>query len=115
MRLHRCVKKLTAEFPPPGTCDSVEALLAAPGALGNNDLLQVGQLRQIAGDTAELGFGALFARTVDGRGGEGVALHTLTGHLKEKQTQAIITRTAQLPLGELHWGSVVSLCNNCSE
>lgn len=71
---------------PQVTCGSVEALLAASGAFGNNDLLQVGQLRQIAADAADLGFGSLFARTVDGRGSEGLTLHTLTGHLKGRQT-----------------------------
>lgn len=72
--------------PPPLTCGSVGDLLAAPGAFGNNDLFQVVQLRQTAGDGADLGFAALFARTVDRGSGEGLALHTLTGHLKQKAT-----------------------------
>lgn len=71
--------------PPPDTCGSIGAFLAASRAFGNNNLLEVAQLRQVVGDAADLGFGALFARTVDRRGGEGLALHTLTGHLKTKQ------------------------------
>ena len=57
-------------FIPPQTCFSVGALLAAPGLFGNDDLFKVGQLRQVAGDAARLGFGALFPGAVDGRGGE---------------------------------------------
>lgn len=65
------------------TCGSIGAFLAAPRSFGNDDLFEVAQLCQVVGDAADLRFGALLPRAVDGRGGERLAVHTLTGHLRE--------------------------------
>lgn len=49
-------------------CGSVGALFATPWSFGNDDLFKVTQLRQVGGDAAGLGFGALLPGTVDRRG-----------------------------------------------
>lgn len=79
---------------PSRTCRSVWAFFAAPWSFGDDDLFKVAKLCQVGGDAADLCFGALLPGAVDRRRGERLALHTLTGHLRETNGLSALSSAA---------------------